>query len=371
MKLRAPLLLAFFLSAFAVFAQLPNHLLSDKISINDLDSGRFGFGITNTNYMRNTEYFNPIEEGRTLFGYQLHPKFSYQPTKNIKLEAGIWLRHDFGGINGFTEAIPTFSLKAKGKKSELIFGTLEGALSHGVLEPMMDINSAIYKRIENGFQYKFHSKISWFDTWINWEKFIEPNEFAKEKFTAGIHYRGRINLTEETKITPYFQLMASHQGGQIDTDTLDPFMMQFNAAFGAKFQHNLNEKNSLYLDLAYLTYNETSDSKVYPQNTGSGLMGNLGLKLNQTDLMISYWQGSNYIAPRGTSIYQSRSTVDPKNYEETRQLVFVRFIQNKALFHSPVMASIRFEPVYDLNHGIFDFSYSLYLIYRGDWKFGK
>ncbi len=367
----ASLFTAFCLCTVVAFAQLPNQLLSDKISLSELDSARFGFSISNTNYMRNTEYFNPIEEGRTLFGYQLHPKLSYQPTKNIKLETGIWLRHDFGGANGFTEAIPTFSLKAKGKNNELIFGTLEGALSHGILEPMMDINSAIYKRIENGFQYKFHSKISWLDTWINWEKFIEPKEFAKEKFTAGIHYRGRINLSESTKITSYFQFMASHQGGQIDTDTINPFLMQFNAALGLKFQHNLSEKNSIYLDMAYLGYNETSDSKIYPKNAGNGVMGNLGLKLDQTDLMISYWQGSNFIAPRGTSIYQSSSTIGPKNYEENRQLVFVRFIQNKALFHSPVMASIRFEPVIDLKNGIFDFSYSLYLVYKGDWKFGK
>jgi len=53
--------------------------LYDKIELNAADSGRFSFGMRNTNYMRNTEYFNPIEEGRTLFGYQLQPSISYQP----------------------------------------------------------------------------------------------------------------------------------------------------------------------------------------------------------------------------------------------------------------------------------------------------
>ncbi|MCF8253914.1 MAG: hypothetical protein K9H61_07150 [Bacteroidia bacterium] len=356
-----------------VFAQLPNEVISDKITIHEQDSGRFGFSIINTNYMRNTEYFNPIEEGRTLFGYQLQPKFSYQPARNIKLEAGVWLRHDFGGDNPFTTAIPTFSLKAKGKKSELIFGTLEGALSHGMLEPMMNIASVIDKRIENGFEYKKTVENGGsMDLWINWENFIQPNEFDKERFSAGMHVRAVLRKKEKDKLEMYVQWIASHQGGQIDKDTINPFMMQFNTAMGLRYERKLTGKvKSIYADLAMLDYIETSDSKVYPKDMGNGFMGNLGAVVGSTNFMLSYWNAKDYIAPRGTYIYQSVSTVDAKNYEKNRQLLFFRVIQNKALFHSPIIASARFEPVYDLNNGIFDFSYSLYLVYRGDFRFGK
>jgi len=353
-----------------VFAQLPNEVLTDKIDLVQTDSGKFGFSFINTNYMRNTEYFNPIEEGRTLFGYQLQPKFTYQPSANIKLEAGVWLRHDFGGNNPFTTAIPTFSMKAKKGYSELIFGTLEGALSHGMLEPIFNINSVIDRRIENGFQYKINRQKIKLDTWINWENYLEPNEFDKERFTAGIHARLNLLENEKNKINTYYQMMVSHQGGQIDTDTLDPFMMQINQALGLVFVRKLGTNNrAIFLDVAALNYQETSDSKVYPSKSGMGYMANLRWQVGANNFQLSYWNAQNFIAPRGTYLYQSASTVDAKNYEVNRQLLFFRFIHNKALFNSPIIASARIEPVYDLNNGIFDFSYSLYLVYRGTWRF--
>jgi hypothetical protein len=353
-------------------AQVPNEVLVDKMDLVQADSGRFGFSIYNTNYMRNTEYFNPIEEGRTLFGYQVQPSLFYQVNSVVKIEAGLWLRHDFGGNNPYTSAVPTFRLKAANAYSEIIFGTLEGALSHGMLEPMMNINSVIENRIENGFQYKLNLKKIKLDTWINWENFITQNEFDKERFTAGVNGKFALVDKPQGKLYAYYQLMVSHQGGQIDTDTISPFMMQINQAIGLTFERKLGVKDRvLVFDIALLNYNETSDSKMYPETKGNGFMGNVLLRLGANNFQLSYWNAQNFIAPRGTSIYQSVSTYDPLVYEKNRQLLFVRFIHNKALFHSPIVASARVEPVYDLNNGIFDFSYSLYLVYRGNWSFKK
>ncbi|OYU97676.1 MAG: hypothetical protein CFE21_05130 [Bacteroidetes bacterium B1(2017)] len=364
--------LCFILASFIqVNAQISNEVLEDKILVNAKDSGLFGFSLLNTNYMRNTEYFNPIEEGRTLFGYQLQPKFTYQPSANIAIEAGVWLRHDFGGNNPYTTALPTFSVKATQGNMQLVFGTLQGSLSHGMLEPMMNINSIIDKRIENGFQFKYTPKKFYLETWINWENFIQPNEFNKERFTAGINSKVYLKKSEDESLNLYYQFMASHQGGQIDSDTIDPFMMQFNQALGIRYTRKMAPKFSVLLDAAYLNYTETSDSKVNPFTNGMGVFANAGITYSKTDFMFSYWNATNFIAPRGTYIYQSHSTVDSKNYEENRQLIFFRIIHNKPLFNSPITASARFEPVYDLNNGIFDFSYSLYLVYRGDWHFGK
>jgi hypothetical protein len=356
---------------FQTKAQLPNEVLQDKITIQATDSGRIGFSLINTNYLRNTEYFSPIEEGRTLFGYQLQPKFSYQPAPNLKLEAGVWIRHDFGGNNPFTAVLPTFSIKARKNNMEMTFGTLEGALSHGILEPMLNINSVIQNRIENGFQFKFDNNKRFIDVWINWENFIEPNEFDKERFTAGIHNKRTWNINNKISLTPYFQFIASHQGGQIDSDSLNPFMMQFNGAIGLKILKEFSANKNAYLDFAYLLYQETSDSKVYPQQSGNGLMANAGYKYRATDFIMGYWNGNDFIAPRGTNYYQSKGTVDASYYEKNRQLLFFRVIHNKALFNSPIIASARFEPVYDLNNQIFDFSYSLYLVYRGNFRLGK
>ncbi len=55
------------------FAQVNNSQLFDNITVNPSDSGKFSIAVNNFNYLRNTEYFNKIELGRTLFGTQLHP----------------------------------------------------------------------------------------------------------------------------------------------------------------------------------------------------------------------------------------------------------------------------------------------------------
>jgi hypothetical protein len=60
-----------------VFGQLNNQFISDKITLNETDSNRWGISVSSFNYMRNTEYFNDIELGRTLFGYQLNPSLIY------------------------------------------------------------------------------------------------------------------------------------------------------------------------------------------------------------------------------------------------------------------------------------------------------
>lgn len=365
----------FFLNLFNAntgVAQVLNETLVDKVDLVQTDSGNFGFTLYNTNYMRNTEYFNPIEEGRTLFGYQIQPSFYYKVNNFVKIEAGIWVRHDFGGNNPFTLAHPTFRLKATNKYSELIFGTLEGALSHGILEPMMNISSVIENRLENGFQYKLKLKKIKLDSWINWENFIQKNEFDKERFTAGLHPRFVLLEKPKRQLECYYQMMVSHQGGQIDIDTISPFMMQINQAIGISYERKFEKnKRSLVLDFALLNYNETSASNMFPALKGNGFLGNVLLKLGSNNLQISYWNAEDFIAPRGTYIYQSISTYDPLKYEQRRELLFFRFIHNNALFKSPIMASARIEPVYDLKNGIFDFSYSLYLVYKGNWKFKK
>ncbi len=361
----------FIISLFSIclqqtsWAQLPNTLLYDKIELNAADSGRFSFGMRNTNYMRNTEYFNPIEEGRTLFGYQLQPSISYQPSKTSILQLGAWFRHDFGGTQPFTKVIPTFSLKVLGKKSEIIFGTLEGALSHGMLEPLLDINKLIENRIENGFQYKLNGKRIGLDTWINWENFIEPNAFDKERFTMGVNSKLALsNHSDIENFHAYYQMMLSHQGGQIDRDTIQPFLMFYNGAVGVKLNTPIHASVNALVDISVLHFKELSESNIFNAKEGNAFYANAGLGFGNNTILASYWLSSDYNAPRGTSLYQSRSTVDSKNYQKDRQLVFLRFIHNNKLFKSPINASARFEPVYDINNGILDFSYSLYLVYH-------
>jgi hypothetical protein len=75
---RSGLLFCSILCALLAEAQLNNSFISDRIEMNDPDTNTFGIHVQEFNYMRNTEYFNNIELGRTLFGYQLNPVFYTQ-----------------------------------------------------------------------------------------------------------------------------------------------------------------------------------------------------------------------------------------------------------------------------------------------------
>ncbi len=370
--MRSILIGGFLLLTNTLFAQLDNRLISDKITLNQSDSNTWGLSVTNFNYLRNTEYFNEIEKGRTLLGYQLNPSLFVQPNDHLKLQAGVFVRSDFGGTSAYTKVLPTFSVKIKNKNTTFIFGTLEGALAHRMYEPLFDINSAIERRIENGFQLKHESSNTFFDLWVNWEKFIERGSPYKEQFTIGINYTPVLIRNDNGfSVSVPLQVTAFHRGGQIDTDTSN-MLMVFNDAAGLVFDQQFKKSfvSRIQLDAMWFSYMENTNSGYMPFRNGQAFMGNLSATSHNLTLMLSYWNGANFIAPRGTSIYQSVSIDKPGYTESNRQLIFVRFLYAKPLADGLAITA-RLEPVYDLNASLLDYSYSLYLSYQLDSRFGK
>jgi len=366
-----------------LFAQINNSALSDEIYINPNDSGKFGLTVTNFNYLRNTEYFNNIEFGRTLFGSQLHPRLSYQPNRQTTLQAGVFLQQDFGAVPNLTHVIPTFSVKLKSKNNQrtFIFGTLEGALAHQLIEPLFDINSAILRRIENGAQFKLNTKNVWLDTWINWERFIDRGSQHKEQFTAGINthlvlYQTKTNETKTlnpngievapTKthhlLKPILQFTAHHRGGQIDKDTSN-MVMQFNGTAGLSYQFSTTNNYSFKTEAYAVLYQENTNSGFYTYRNGNGFLAHVIVAKNGLSINPTYWLGNGFIADRGTTLYQSVSLDKPRYTEKMRELFFVRFIYGKTVAPD-LYLNVRFEPYYDVRNSLMEFSYSVYLSYR-------
>ena len=344
-----------------LFAQVDNSYLNQHISVNEADSGKFGFSVTVFNYMRNTEYFNNIELGRTLFGYQVSPSISYQPTGNIKIQGGVFVRNDFGGE---TTVLPTFTVKTKYHNLEMLFGTLEGATSHQIIEPMFDIARTIEHRLENGFQLKYQKPKTFLDVWINWEKFIERGSPYKEQFTAGLNYTQLLNNpTHQFKVYMVLQGMLSHAGGQIDADLVNKLTMRANFALGLKTSYEITKKQKVVFDAYILGYKDTGDTLVFKfQDNGSAVFSNISYQYSNLQFMLSYFESRYFISPRGTAIYQCQSIDDPTYKTYSRRLIIPRIIYNKTLFNQ-IQMSARFEPVIDTISHIFDYSYSFYLKY--------
>jgi hypothetical protein len=348
------------------YAQLDNHFLSDKITHDNTEKKTLSLDYTQVNYLRNTEYFNAVEKGRTLMGVQLIPVLHYQPNKRMSIRTGAYIRSEFGATPSLYEVLPVISLKlfsASGKTS-LTLGTLEGALSHGLIEPLFNINSAILRRIENGAQFKVNSKYIFSDTWLNWEKFIEPGSAHKEQLTAGVHtYLNLTSADESWVVRPVVQVTVFHRGGQIDADT-SAMVTVANYATGAQLIKKWANEQATIRAEAYMTgYTENTRSGNYPFRNGSGVMVNAGATFHAWSLLATYWSGNNWIAPRGTSIYQSVSEHDPLYTQKMRKLIIPRLCYQTEWLDKQLTCVARFEPVYDAGSRTTEFSFSLYLCY--------
>jgi hypothetical protein len=344
-------------------AQINNEVLSDKIEVQESDSGKFSFLLKTNTYFRNTEYFNEIELGRTLLGYQFQPGLAYQINSHVKLEAGVYVRRDFGSPEVFTELQPVFSLKAQKKGFSMIMGTLEGALSHGFHEPIFDINRYIERRNEEGLQFKFKDQQTFIDLFIDWNRYTNRNSNEQEKFVFGFHAkRNLLNKNSSYKIMPDVQVIGKHHGGQIGSNS-DTVTMRWNRALGLRFEQG-NETTKGFFDFNYLFYSEPDKTGIWPSSKGKAIFSNLGFKKNHITVSGTIFSGSDFLVPIGTPIYSSQSIEKASTYQTDRNLFFLRLIYEKALMKSDVMASIRFEPVYDLQADIFDYSYSVYLVYK-------
>lgn len=387
------LVVLFCLLTGPVVAQLNNKPIGEQHSSTAEPANSYGLSLQLFNYMRNTEYFNRIELGRTLFGYQFHPSFYVQPEKQLNIKAGVFMRHDFGGVNPYTQVLPTLSLTINSKNgNRWIFGTLEGALAHRLIEPLYDINSIIERRIENGFQFRRQTEHSFYDVWINWEKFIERQSPYQEQFSGGLHLNRAwvlhstyaeantkavsldssvSNLRSQWTLAPIVQFTARHKGGQIDTDSAN-MIMQLNGAAGLRLAYT-NPTQSLlhhaFADAYVVGYRESTNSGYFPFRQGTGLYANAAVASKAFTLMLSYWQGNKYLSPLGTALYQS-SSVDKPYTEKQRKLLFVRLIYDKEVYPG-LHLSARAEPVYDIKNRILDYAYSLYLSYGFTGVFGK
>lgn len=59
-------------------------------------------------YLRNTEYFNPIEEGQTWFGTQLAVQRAWTVSPKVTFRAGAWMNHTYGGT---TRLLPLVQMR--------------------------------------------------------------------------------------------------------------------------------------------------------------------------------------------------------------------------------------------------------------------
>lgn len=356
----------------AAWAQLDNRAFLNRLPLGPGYERQIRLEVHGLLFNKDNEYFNKIDPGLTYFGAQLAPRLVYFPAANLRLEAGIFLQKDYGTLR-LRQVRPLFTLKYAQGPHRLLFGNIEGNLQHGYIEPMYDFERVLYDRLEEGVQYQYLTSNTFLDAWVNWRRQQYRFSNYQEEVAGGLSVERRL-LGDSTGwlLKLPFQFTATHTGGQLDT--IDkPLQTLFNGATGLRVRKALASRfvQAAHFD-GYVTYfHDYSFTYALPYKRGTGLYLNAGLDTRLSNLQLAYWQGSGYISPIGGRLYQSVSVsvADPGYTEKQRQLLILRAIKDYRLPGNLILTT-RFEPLYDLNNGLFDFSFALYLNFNQSFLLG-
>ncbi len=344
----------------AAFAQLDNSAFEQRMTVNPADSNKLFLGINMLGFVKDNEFFDTVIEGYTLFGYQLNPYLSYNISKNVRLDAGVYVQKDFGN-DDYSEVQPTLSLKIRNNNVNFIFGTLEGSVHHRLIEPLYDFERVLNNRLENGAQLIWMKDNSLFlDAWIDWQKMIYANSTEPERFVAGVSFNKTLFTFGNMHVDLPLQLVASHQGGQIDTVD-NEVITQFNMAGGLTLEGTgAGIIKSWGMKLYATSFNTNASTPVFNED-GVGFFVNPYVKTTfGLTVMGSYWYGNQFLTVQGSPLYTSVNDQYPMRVDKTRELVMLRFLYDLKVADGLTLTA-RAEPFYDTYAESIEYSFGLYL----------
>ena len=358
----------------AGFAQINNHGLEYRFRPDSTRTGELYLNVFNFNYMRNYEFYNRFQDGYTLFGAQLEPQLVYYAHPKLLITAGVHLRKDFGN-DGIYKTYPLFSVKYQNGHSTLINGVLEGNIHHRFIEPIFDFEKRITEPVEYGTQLLVNKQSFFLDAFINWKKMIYKPSGQQEQFFAGASADVSVLKSEKLDFSIPIQMLAFHQGGQIDT-IADPLKTFVNTALGFKLTVPLGNFIKSFSTENYITgYRDFSNTKEQAFLKGSGIYLNAKATTSFGTIGATYWKGDAYISQGGMPIYQSVSQHInyPAYSEKDRKLLIIRYAHQKYLLPNLYM-DFRFEPVIDLGatgSKKIEFFNSMFLVYKQEFRLLK
>lgn len=370
--MRLQIFILVFLLSLSVSGQIDNALFDSYKPIETNDSNKLWLSFENQNFLHNTEYFNNLYDGITFLGASLAPTLVYQPAKNLRLQAG-WYFMKYSGRDVFSKSVPWLLCQFRiSKNLDLLLGNIHGTVQHKLIEPLYSFDRHYSGQPETGIQIL--GKFNHFegDLWLNWEKFILPDDPFKEEFTmAGTGKIKFFKPEHKFKLNIPLQWLAAHKGGQMETNPA-PLQTYFNTAIGLEAEHHLfkNPENCIGINSYFASYYDASPTHIKYYSEGYGILSNLYAKIGKFDIIAGYWYGEHFIAPRGEPLFQSVSQKYTIWWEPNKQLVL-----NKFQFHHSIKKGIdlvvRFESYYDILRKNMDFSYSLFLNIRDDFFLKK
>ena len=325
-------------------------------------------------FFKDNEYFNKIVDGYTLFGTQLNPQLVYYPTKELRLEAGVFIWKDFGNPV-LKQVRPTFRATWTKGHNQFVLGNIRSHLNHNYIEPLFNFERVMLKPLEEGLQYRYLGNRLFLDVWVDWQRQQYRYSNYQEEITGGLSSSYRLSRRDSRwQVVVPFQFTGQHHGGQIDT-LRKPLQTLFNEAVGIEIRRSLgySKIQALRFNGYVLGFQDHSftDGQL-PFKYGRGLYLNTTLETRYADLMLSYWQGSRFVSPLGGDLFQSvsRTVSNPEFLDRQRKVLLVRLLRDFRISDAAAL-TVRVEPLYDFSAQLLDFSFGVYLNFRQEWLLGN
>lgn len=315
-------------------------------------------------FIDNTEFFNKIMEGQTIFGFYFLPGLTLLTRQNMALRLGVVWDKRFGHIKPWHGIKPTFSILYKKPSATFAIGILSlQDYPVTLLEPLHLLDTPCIE----GFHFKLSSHKSYVSGWLNWLTLLAKKKQKPERFTVhldGVYHCHHANNKVTASIP--FQLAVYHLGGQgisVKDYSLWCGANGLSINFGEPFRKKIKTAS-------YLFWNRYVKEVDRPFTAGWGQLHMIDFSVSSINLSFSYWYGNNFSSENmGYPLYQSIRIEAHRvvHYERIRSLFFLSLSRNW-LFDGGLKLYFALRPYYDFKNRCLEYSFVSRLTYSGTFK---
>ncbi|MBN2638439.1 MAG: hypothetical protein JXR65_05070 [Bacteroidales bacterium] len=315
-------------------------------------------------FLQNNEYFNQYIAGATGIGVYAKPTLQYYFMPNLKVSAGVFALK-YAGRNNFSQITPILSIQYEPiPQLDIVMGSIYGPMNHQLAEPIFRYERFYENPIEYGLQFLLHTDKVKSELWLHWVHFIVPGDTANERLTVGNNTTVQLVQKKNWSLELPFQWLIIHTGGQLAPPPRYTSSIM-NGMSGLTFKWNTGKKSSFWLQQQYFLYygaNLTAPGNPLsqPYKNGFGTYSKIRFNYKNFSFMSGYWYANRFIAPKGSYMFQSVSSIDdytnPVRKLWTTKIWYHKNINNK------VKLEVRLSTYYDLAINHLDYAYSFYFI---------
>lgn len=358
-------MLALCMLHLSAWAQLNSQSFEKRPIVEDTSYKQLFLGINTLSFIKNSEYFNPLVQGHTLLGHQIHPYLSFYPAMHLRVDLGVFTRRDWADTRFLSKAEPTFTFKYQNQGFALLLGNIEGGVHHRLIAPLYDWERMLLRAPEPGLQLQYNQARTFLDGWLDWLTLLRKQDGTPEELAAGISFDQILMQSQQVALGLPIQVMLYHLGGQgIPTKDYSLFFGAIGGRLGVQVSEHRLLRSVCFEN--YYVANQYIKEVARPFRSGQAFYSNLTFKTACIAITGSYWYGRGFSSENlGTPLYQSIAILDKQvqHQEKVRQLFLLRLLYEYHLTDG-VSFGLHLEPYYDFRNNLLEHAEGFYMTYR-------